>query len=388
MKHAFIVPLIGGQAIAQAAAFGEKPSFMQSFIPFADNDEHIRRWWPDVPFDLLDDGAKVARPQVVVVGSTCPCAGLSSLSQAASAQSKVNDWLYTVANQVLNVLKPEVYWGENAPALSSQMGWFVANKLHAIGRAAGYTFSMYRTKSALHGLPQTRQRTFFFFWRRDDGKIPVLPWIQKPQISIEDWFATKRPTDKMSTKFIRAFKPSSMDAYAFLLDHYKCDHAAFVKKLTKTMPITLFLHKHGLMDEAAAWLDEHKSADANNVRKWQAKYNNQSAPFERYLILPRRHIPSFVNPLPYVMAHPFEDRFPNIREMLDMMGLPLNFTSDFNHRNILHITQNVPFVPAFDTANMITQYLEGKLELVDSSTGWYVTDNCRMSHYKWLEERA
>ena len=57
----------------------------------------------------------------------------------------------------------KVYWGENAPALY-QGAEDLVDRLVVIGKAFGYSFSMVKTDSQLHGLPQRRVRTFYFFW--------------------------------------------------------------------------------------------------------------------------------------------------------------------------------------------------------------------------------
>ena len=58
MKHAFIVPLIGGQALGQAAAFGSRPDYLLSYTPFTSNDSHLVNHYNDVPYILLDEGGK------------------------------------------------------------------------------------------------------------------------------------------------------------------------------------------------------------------------------------------------------------------------------------------------------------------------------------------
>jgi len=385
MKHAFVVPLIGGQAIAQAQVFKSLPIFLQSYSDFAVNDAHLRAWWPDVPFDVLDTDVIVRHAGILdVVGSTCPCAGLSSLSSVSSATSKVNDWMLLVAEHVLRELKPRVYWGENAPALSSQKGWPVARRLCALGRKLNYSFSIYRTKSALHRLPQTRQRTFYFFWRdRAPNEVPILPWINEP-MSIENWFSTKRDGDASSAIFLKSEKPSELAMYRFLLERDGIDHATFVSRLKKTMTVPSYLNKLRVFDELLIWLEEQGlEKDVKRTFMWYEHYIMQSMPWDRYLILPRKIIGAYIGYYLWGLAHPFEDRFLNLREMLDMMGLPLNFTVP--KKDAWHITQNVPTQTARDAANFILLYLNDKLEMTHykNKDTWLVFDNIRRDVYAW-----
>ena len=118
-----------------------------------------------------------ALPSVDVINTVCPCAGLSSLNTSASSDAAANDWMLTSANYVLGTLKPQVFWGENAPRLASKMGEPVVENLRTIGREHGYAFSLYKTKSLIHGLGQVRDRSFYFFWKGD--KIPKLDFSEE-----------------------------------------------------------------------------------------------------------------------------------------------------------------------------------------------------------------
>ena len=390
IKHAFIVPLIGGQALGQAAAFGSMPEFMESYQNFVKNDQHIRAWWLDVPFRILDDEEDDTNTAEMyegtdVVGSTCPCAGLSALSPTSHADSAINDWLYITSEHVLGTIRPKVYWGENAPALSSEKGRPVAERLRDIGIKHGYTFSMYRTKSSLHGLPQVRQRTFFFFWRDLDGTVPELPWIEQPKKTIESFFQDNRPRDKYSDLFIRKIKPSDMPIYRFVLDTLGVDHKTFIEKyIPKSMSLANFIREDyvakGKLLESAI---EHFSK-SNNPKElkmllfWKKKFDEGSGVIERYLILPKDINGAFVGQQPHCMTHPTEDRFLNMREMLDMMGMPIDFTLINPIRNVNHICQNVPVKTATDVALLIKDYLGGKLRLLPiGKEGIPIFDNMR-----------
>ena len=62
------------------------------------------------------------------------------------------------AKYVLSSLRPKVLWGENAPGLFDNPGRDLVAKLRTLGQEHGYTFSMVKTNSELHGLPQRRVR--------------------------------------------------------------------------------------------------------------------------------------------------------------------------------------------------------------------------------------
>ena len=71
----------------------------------------------------------------------------------------------------------QVLWGENAPGLFSGVGEGVLEKLREIGQQYGYSFSVIKTNTELHGIPQRRVRTFYFFWSSD--RVPFLNWMKR-----------------------------------------------------------------------------------------------------------------------------------------------------------------------------------------------------------------
>ncbi|HPM21242.1 MAG TPA: DNA cytosine methyltransferase [Thermotogota bacterium] len=224
MKYANIIPLIGGMTLGNIKATNNKPEFIVSFKDvFRDNDNHIVTYLNDVPyydvseFNLYNEYYE----KLDFVSTVCPCAGISMMnvaknsSASRSGYAKQNNWMYETAEWVLDKLRPKVFWGENAPTLVSKIGEPVRNKLLEIANKYNYSFSLYKTNTLLHGIPQNRARTFYFFWR--DSKVPVLNWYKKPHediltyinkipsdASLQDVYFANRgnPSDFMFHKFI------------------------------------------------------------------------------------------------------------------------------------------------------------------------------------------
>ena len=196
--YASIVPLIGGETIAMENVFGKRPEHIMSYSGFQTNEEHLLNHYNnEVPYHILDEG-NPKPSKVNVVNTVCPCAGLSSLSPQASSENHNNDWMKKSTDYVLSTMQPDVLWGENAPRLASKMGKPVVAELRRMADKYGYTFSIYQTKSILHGLSQVRDRTFYFFWKGD--KVPVIDWIEEPHEKIEDAIRNVKlcPGDPMS----------------------------------------------------------------------------------------------------------------------------------------------------------------------------------------------
>ena len=244
MNYASIVPLIGGETIAMEKVFKKRPEYIISYEDFQANDTHLVEYYKrEVPYYLLGNDRNYDLPSVDVVNTVCPCAGLSSLNTTASSDAAANDWMLTSANYVLGTIKPKVFWGENAPRLASKMGEPVVENLRSIGRKFGYTFSLYKTKSLLHGLGQVRDRSFYFFWKGD--KIPKLDFFRRKHERIEDTIRKVKMYHKDPMSVLANKKtPSKNPFYRFVLEEMcgGITHREFQRKITKTVnPMDLSL---------------------------------------------------------------------------------------------------------------------------------------------------
>jgi site-specific DNA-cytosine methylase len=190
-------------------SFGERPSYLMSYKPFYSNDRHILNHYDnEVPYHVLDDG-QTPNNKVEVISSVCPCAGLSQLSHGFGDHNENNKWMVTTTKYVLEDLKPSVLYGENAPGFAGKIGQTVREQLRAIAAEAGYTMSVYRTKSLFHGIPQIRERSFYFFWRGD--KTPIFNYYRRDRLSIED--TIRSASGNTQREVINKKTPSKDDPY-------------------------------------------------------------------------------------------------------------------------------------------------------------------------------
>lgn len=368
ITHASIVPLIGGETIGQMNAFGTKPDYLLSYTPFSNNDSHLVNHLKDVPYILLDQGGK--HPHYVdVVNAVCPCAGLSSLSPSSSSDSAVNDWMTTTAKYVLEEMKPKVFWGENAPRFAGEMGKPIVTKLHKLGQENGYTMSVYRTKSLLHGLPQVRERSFYFFWKGD--KVPLFNYFDEPRISIEDML--KRVEPKSTQQEVTNKKTPSKDDpyYRYVLEvmHGGITHAEFQAKLEKSADAMHYIEEngHNYRMVKSFFEKEGYTKYAAKMDAIQDKLDAGGNIMRRASYIPKDYIGAFVGHLPVSMTHPTEDRYLTYRECMTIMGLPQNFEMLNPAKNLNHVCQNVPVGTATDMAMEIKAVLEGKRDSINAS---------------------
>jgi len=215
MKHATIIPLIGGEALASTDVFGSRPEYILSYDVFKDNEKHLLNYWDhEVPYHVLDKGGSAPlNEKIDVMSSVCPCAGLSQYHSKPGEENQNNQWMEKTANYVLSEVKPNVFWGENAPGLVGKIGEFMLKKLRKIGEDNGYSMSLYLTKNIKHGVPQFRKRTFYFFWKKErfGDKTPLLTYYDRPHKKIEDIIAGVKSNFQVEP--INSKIPSQDDPY-------------------------------------------------------------------------------------------------------------------------------------------------------------------------------
>ena len=380
MNYASIVPLIGGETIAMENVFGKRPEYILSYSAFNSNDSQLLNHYNnEVPYHVIDEG-NGRTDYVDVVNTVCPCAGLSSLSPQANSNSAMNDWMIESAKYVLGNIKPKVFWGENAPRLASKMGEPVVKRLRKIGEQHGYTFSIYKTKSILHGLSQVRDRTFYFFWK--GTQVPLLGYVCHPHTRIEDHIRSiKRREDDPMNILTNEKKPSDNPYYKYVLEVIEggITHSEFQDKIEKTTNPMDEIEKHTNYKVVAQWMRDN--GYDNEAAKCDRKYHKLKAGgniMRKTTEIPKDYIGAFVGHFPTNLCHPDEDRYLTVREAMSIMKLPDDFNLLNPKANLNHICQNVPVTTAEYPASMIKKWLEGNLDLIE--TNFLIEDNKKRTY--------
>ena len=389
LKWGTIIPLIGGSAIGCKKSAGNEPAFHLSYDAFAANESHIEKYWPDVPMYRLDhedlDIPKQTFNEVDYVNSVCPCAGLSQLNSAkGTAASRgsgatQNQWMYNSSEYILEHVKPKVLWGENAPGLFTKMGEGVVDRLKEIGQKYGYSFSLIKTNTELHGIPQRRMRTFYFFW--NTPTVPMLNWKFREKKNLIDYLkeipedATQQDMFMVEGKVTDHFKP-----YEYVLEKEGLTHAEFAAKFKKGT-IAQYLENNDLIDDCIKWLEKHypkrgfsnKKSTKTFIDMLEHQQYKTSQGLGYWDASPHFFHDSFSALIGRNMfngVHPIENRYLNVREMMHLMGLPLDFKIA-SSRQVNHIAQNVPVTTAMDMANEVKKFCEG---------------NAKMTNYTFLKQ--
>jgi len=382
MNYASIVPLIGGETIAMENVFGKRPEYILSYSDFKANDSQLLNYYNHtIPYLLLDQGG-LAPSGVDVVNTVCPCAGLSSLSPTSSGDSTTNDWMVKSAEYVLESIQPTVFWGENAPRLASKMGEPVVRQLREIGKRNGYVFSIYKTKSILHGLSQVRDRTFYFFWK--GNQVPVFDYYKRDYVRIEDQIrssATNEP-DPMFEQVNNKQKPSDNPYYQYVLEemHGGISHMEFFKQIDKTTNPLHYIEDKGVSyKDVGVWMAER--GHQKLAEKCNYMFDKLSAGgniMRKMTEIGKDHIGAFVGHFPHSLCHPDEDRYINTREALDIMKMPKDFILQGGVKNLNMICQNVPVTTAMDMAENVKGFLGGDLETIEAE--FMLQDNKTQSY--------
>tara|TARA_B110000977_G_scaffold195197_1_gene273187 strand:+ start:10904 stop:12109 length:1206 start_codon:yes stop_codon:yes gene_type:complete len=373
ITHASIVPLIGGETIGSHQAFGAPPIHFMSYEPFASNDSHILNYYDNkIPYYVLDKGdLPPVNERADVVSSVCPCAGLSMMSQGYGDHNENNQWLGKTAEYILGEYRPKVYWGENAPAFAGKVGTTVRNQLKQIGKDNGYTMSVYRTKSLLHGGSQVRERSFYFFWQ--NTKTPLIGYFNRPHVPIEELIRNVKSNSQMEP--ISKKKPTDDPFYKFILEEIHggrthAEHCAAVRPTSaRGACVYSYIEQSGYNYlQVADWMQVN--GYEQHVEKCKYKYEKLKSGgniMRRGVTIPKDRIGAFVGHYPTMLTHPDEDRFITYREAMTIMGLPSDFELvDASPKNANHICQNVPVQTAADMAGEVKKYLQNELEMVDT----------------------
>lgn len=379
MNYASIVPLIGGETLAMENAFDKPPEYILSYEAFANNDQHIvEHYNRAVPYHVLSgDSTDPAYASVDVVNTVCPCAGLSSLSPSAGSTNSANDWMFITSEYVLGTLSPQVFWGENAPRLASKMGEPVVRRLRKIADKYGYTFSIFKTKSLLHGLSQVRDRTFYFFWKGDT--VPIFDYVHRPHEKIEDLIRSVKydENDPMSTMLTNNKKPTDNPFYKYVLEEIEggITHQEFAAKIEKTTNPLDYIEANGIKyRNVAQWMEERGyEREAAKCKRMHDKLASGGNIMRKNTEIPKDFIGAFVGHMPTSIAHPDHDRYLTVREAMSIMKMPEDFQLQGGLKNLNHICQNVPVTTATDMANQIKKYLDRQLDTIE--TKFLVQDN-------------
>jgi site-specific DNA-cytosine methylase len=377
LKHTSIIPLIGGLEIATIQELDTLPEFVLSYPSFKYNDGIFLKNYPslkdkyfviseDGEFINLEDKIKFEKlnKNIDIVNSLCPCSGLSLLNSNSKSGDKArgsdaiqNRFMYFTTNFVLNNIKPKVFVFENAPNLFTNAGKGVFNNLVELSNKYGYSFSLFKTTTSLHGIPQNRQRTFGFFWKSNTA--PILNWIRKPHKTLCEYF--KEIPDNCTLhdkeKIIKDYEEND------LLNFIKSKGITLeeISKKFKTIHWYI-LNDIKLLDECIEYMKNvGNKSQINTLTHAKKKIEMNKRYWDSSPVICKDTMNAVISKNMFRTILVDEHRFLTIREYMHLMGLPFDF--EINEKEVCAITQNVPVNTAKDMINQCVKFINGELQL-------------------------
>jgi site-specific DNA-cytosine methylase len=341
-------------------ATGKKPEYILSYPAFGGNDSMLMSYWKDVPYHVIEPESNTiesALPEVDFVSALCPCAGLSQLNNGKNrgANATQNDWMYKTAEFVLEGMKPRVFWGENAPGLYGPTGEQVVEKLKAIGDRAGYSMSLLKTTTMLHGIPQNRVRSFYFFWKSE--KAPLLNWYKVEKPTLEEYLSRIENQISPEEKKEKEAELQNDPLYIWLKREFG-DWRKFMREKKGSMMDVMI--NSGKPDEYIEWVKENYPDHAKKAEHALYKRRNGMGFWDSSPFLPTDFTGAFTGARMNAI-HPVEDRVLTRRELMHFMGLPNDMeTAPSEHMG--RVFQNVPSSTAADWTREVVKFINGELQ--------------------------
>lgn len=275
------------------------------------------------------------------------CSGLSTVSTFDQETKNVKNCnMKFIAKYTLSQLQPKIYLFENAPALYTPKGESLRNWFNDIAEKYGYSVTYFKTDTQLHKNCQRRPRTFvFFFKKQNENDLPHIINFVDEHISATDYFKAMPSGLKYSESPWRYYSTILMDFFLSIYgDNWR-------EKMHKK-DLVGELCSQDLFDKFRKFTDDYNLTDKQRA-SWHRKINDVEYKYKHqkgfFMFTPKMSIDT----CPAVMfrnientIHPYENRLINIRENMELMGMPHDFNlavDDIHAGKIAYqLGQNVP----------------------------------------------
>lgn len=373
-----LIPLIGGLPLGAERATKKAPEAIYSYDGFAGNDGQYVNYQTETlgrPIRYINIDEMTQLPKTNIIVATPPCAGLSQLNtgktkEAKGADAEVNKWMYQSAIDGMVKFDADVVIGENAPALYTNKGKPVADKLLEIAREHGYGMTLYKTTTSLHGVPQNRDRTFYIFWK--GGIAPIMNWYNEPRKNFKEYLK-ELPKDSIQNDLIINDRVGTRESYYKFIEHkFQRDAREVVIEAGRNTAFS-FIQRSGLLNEARDWFAE--TGDTKGVQLADhaiMKFSKDMGIWDSSTHIFDDAMNAVIGRNLADTVHPEEDRSLSIREALHMMAFPHDFELIGGLAKMNMIAQNVPVCTAASIVKEAVKFVNGELEL---SKGDFVKQN-------------
>jgi len=255
----------------------------------------------------------------------------------------------------IKVIKPKVFFVENAPSLSGKLGWPILAKMAEL-LGDEYTFNVTRDYGKFHNVPMGRHRTLVTGYRRDvfNNRCFTLPHqVQETKNLLEEIGQELEPHDEgvfeyeeFTHNMVEIVKQNK-EIFEEVVNKYK-------RKFT-ILSIILSTHPRNVnkaLEETYDWdkiipatkmtNDKHKDSILRDLDRKIIKLAGGGGVWDKSPTLIHRDVHMGVSLTAMAVMYNFEEhRLFNIREYANMMGYPKDFVFE-KGVTIGHIAQGVP----------------------------------------------
>ena len=332
ITHGTIIPLIGGMSMGAKIALERDPEWALTWGGFGKNESHFRKNFPNTEYNILDteniDSLTLSLRNVDVIHSVPPCAALSSLNSSwknpkmKGSNAESTKWMHYSTEIALGKLKPKVFMFENAPGLLQKAGEEMRTYLIDKAKKHGYSISFLFTDTLLHGVPQSRKRTFVFFWKTE--KAPNFEWFNRDRETLETFLQNE---DNTIENGMFATNNKLKDDHFFKFLKHKLGKNW---RSTKYKTCAQYIWKEGLLSEAISFTEDQNTKRILN--HWKSKFDKDLGFWDSTPVLSKDHTNAVIAKN-IGMIHPHEERYLTVRELMKLMGLPKDFSLQLNEDN-------------------------------------------------------
>lgn len=388
IKWAAIQPLTGGMFLGAEEAFGYPAEWILTYkgldeikrnkegnITAVSNEAYLLNYLKkvnrEVPYykmnrEMFDCNVDDMNPEITLDGEPAKpdydvdvvvavpvCSGLSMVTSAKdNTRNERNCNMLYLAKLALTTIRPKVYIFENAPTLMGFRGDELRSQFEQIANENDYVVVYYKTDTWKHYNCQKRPRTFVMFVKKIDGesKVPTLDFTDH-KMTIEEFFANI-PEGLSNQEECEASPHNYM-----VIDFFKYKYGKdWIDNVNGCLMKNIV--QRGLIDELLNFMDsydkmpiETKEKVRHYIEHIRKKTSMGLNWYGSDCCYYKEHFPAIQFRSITTTIHPSGERMCNVREYLELMGMPHDFDWFGDKGNLPKIGQNVPV----KTAKFITE---------------------------------
>ena len=388
IKWAAIQPLTGGMFLGAEEAFGYPAEWILTYkgldeikrnkegnITAVSNEAYLLNYLKkvnrEVPYykmnrEMFDCNVDDMNPEITLDGEPAKpdydvdvvvavpvCSGLSMVTSAKdNTRNERNCNMLYLTKLALTTIRPKVYIFENAPTLMGFRGDELRSQFEQIANENDYVVVYYKTDTWKHYNCQKRPRTFVMFVKKIDGesKVPTLDFTDH-KMTIEEFFANI-PEGLSNQEECEASPHNYM-----VIDFFKYKYGKdWIDNVNGCLMKNIV--QRGLIDELLNFMDSYDKMPIetkDKVRHYIEHIRKKTSMglnwYGSDCCYYKEHFPAIQFRSITTTIHPSGERMCNVREYLELMGMPHDFDWFGDKGNWPKIGQNVPV----KTAKFITE---------------------------------